>query len=204
MADLPTDLYIDGTWRGAGDGGTRTITCPADGATVATVAEATADDARAAVAAARQAFDYGPWRQTPSPERGALLVALADMLAAEKDVVARLEALDTGKRLVEARLDMDDIIGVFRHFAALAQLDGGRVIDTGIPAISSRVVHEPVGVCALITPWNYPLLQTSWKVAPALAAGNTFVLKPSELTPHSAIWLLRTLERLGLPAGAVS
>ncbi|HET8600387.1 MAG TPA: aldehyde dehydrogenase family protein [Segeticoccus sp.] len=198
------DLFIDGTWRAASDGGTRTISCPADGSTVGTVDEATAEEARAAVSAARKAFDAGPWPTTPSPERAALLFRLADRLAAEKDEVARLEALDTGKRFVEAQIDMDDIVGVFRHFASLAQSDVGRVVDTGMPGVSSRVVHEPVGVCSLITPWNYPLLQTSWKVAPALAAGNTFVLKPSELTPHTAIWLVRTLDELGLPKGVAN
>src|SRR5690606_30892539 len=80
----------------------------------------------------------------------------------------------------------------------------GRVVDTGMPDVVSRVVHEPIGVCSLITPWNYPLLQTSWKVAPALAAGCTFVLKPAELTPATAIWLVRTLEDLGLPSGVAN
>ena len=96
---------------------------------------------------------------------------------------------------------MDDIIGVFRHFASLANADAGRVVDTGMAGVSSRIVHEPVGVCSLITPWNFPLLQTSWKVAPAIATGCTFVLKPSELTPATAIWLLKALDELGLPKG---
>jgi betaine-aldehyde dehydrogenase len=198
------DLFIGGRWCGSASGEARVITCPADGSTVATVDEASGDDARRAIAAAREAFDHGPWRATPSPERAALLTALADRLRAEKDDVARAEALDTGKRFVEAQIDMDDIIGAFKHFATLAQSDAGRVVDTGDATISSRVVHEPVGVCSLITPWNYPLLQTSWKVAPALATGNTFVLKPSELTPHTAIWLVRTLDELGLPAGVAN
>ncbi|MGO1973608.1 MAG: aldehyde dehydrogenase family protein [Propionibacteriaceae bacterium] len=197
-------LFIDGQWRGASDGATREIRSPADGTVVATVPEATATDATDAVRAARQAFDHGPWPQTPAPERAALLVALADRLAAEKEEVARLEAGDTGKRLVEARIDMDDITSVFRHFARLAGAEAGRVIDTGMADVSSRVVHEPVGVCTLITPWNFPLLQTSWKVAPALAAGNTFVLKPSELTPSTSIWLVRTLADLGLPSGVAN
>ncbi|TWP37578.1 aldehyde dehydrogenase family protein [Leekyejoonella antrihumi] len=199
-----TDLLINGQWRGASDGGTRTVVCPADGAVVGTVSEATTADARDAVAAARRAFDADGWSTTPAPDRAAILHGLADRLTAQKDDVARLEALDTGKRLVEARLDMDDIIGVFRHFASLAQADGGRVVDTGMANVSSRVVHEPVGVCALITPWNYPLLQTAWKVAPALAAANTFVLKPSELTPHTSIWLVRELTDLGLPDGVAN
>ena len=197
-----TDLFIDGTWKPASDGAVRTVHCPADNSVVTQVAEATRTDAQEAVRAARRAFDTGPWPRTPAPERSALLMRMADRLEREKETVARLEALDTGKRLVEARIDMDDVISVFRHFATLAQSHAGRVIDAGNPDISSRIVHEPVGVCALITPWNYPLLQTSWKVAPALAAGNTFVLKPSELTPSTAIWLLKALQAEGLPDGA--
>ncbi|QZY28355.1 aldehyde dehydrogenase family protein [Nocardioides coralli] len=197
-------LFIAGTWRPAGNSGTRSIHCPADGQHVVTVAEATADDARDAVAAARAAFDDGPWPRTPAPERAALLRRLADRLEAEKDDVARLESLDTGKRFVESQIDVDDIVSVFRHFADIAAADAGRVVDTGMPSVASRVVHEPVGVCALITPWNYPLLQTAWKVAPCLAAGNTFVLKPSELTPSTAMWLVRTLADLGLPDGVAN
>lgn len=197
-------LFIDGAWREASDGETRSIRCPADGRPVTEVAEATADDARDAVRAARAAFDDGPWPRTPSPERAALLHRLADRLEAEKEDVARLEALDTGKRMVEARIDVDDVVSVFRHFAALAQADAGRLVDTGNPDVRSRVAYEPIGVCSLITPWNFPLLQTSWKVAPALAAGCTFVLKPSELTPSTAIWLVRTLADLGLPDGVAN
>jgi betaine-aldehyde dehydrogenase len=198
------DLFIDGTWRDASDGGTRDIRCPADGSLVATVSEGTAQDAHDAVAAARRAFDHGPWRESTSLERAALLHRVADRLEQDKDEVARLESLDTGKRFVESQIDVDDIVGVFRHYAGLATADAGRVVDPGMPDVSSRVVHEPVGVCSLITPWNYPLLQTSWKVAPALAAGNTFVLKPSELTPATAIWLMRALTEAGVPDGVAN
>ncbi|XVX19422.1 aldehyde dehydrogenase family protein [Actinomycetota bacterium] len=200
---MPT-LYIDGSWRDASSGKTREIACPADRSPVVTVAEAGVEDAEAAIAAARRAFDSGPWPTTPTPERVRVLAKVADRLEAELEDVARLDALDTGKRMVEARIDMGDIVSVFRHFAATAQAEAGRVVDTGMPGISSRVVHEPVGVCVLITPWNFPLLQTAWKVAPALAAGNTFVLKPSELTPQTAIWLMGALERAGLPAGVAN
>ena len=197
-------LFIAGAWRPARDSGTRTIHCPADGHEVVTVAEAGEADARDAVAAARVAFDTGSWPRTPAVERAALLRRLADRLAAERDEVARLESLDTGKRFVESQIDVDDIEAVFRHFADVATADPGRVVDTGLPDVASRVVHEPVGVCALITPWNYPLLQTSWKVAPCLAAGNTFVLKPSELTPSTAMWLMRALAEEGLPDGVAN
>jgi len=198
------ELFIDGMWRDASDAGTREIRCPADGSVVATVSEATADDAHTAVRAARKAFDDGPWPRTTAAERAGVLHRVADLLERDRSEVARLESLDTGKRLVESEIDVDDIVGVFRHFASLADADAGRVVDPGMPDVSSRVVHEPVGVCSLITPWNYPLLQTSWKVAPALAAGNTFVLKPSELTPSTAVWLMKALVEAGVPDGVAN
>lgn len=194
-------LFINGTWSEASDGATRTITCPATGETVGTVAEGGEADAIQAINAARAAFDDGAWSATPGTERGLLLNRLADKLEAELDEVARLEALDTGKRFVEAQGDMGDIVNVFRYYGGLAGSEAGRITDPCVVDVSSRVVAEPVGVCALITPWNFPLLQTAWKVAPALAAGNTFVLKPSELTPHSTIWLMEALDELGLPKG---
>ena len=194
-------LFIDGSWQAAADGGTREIRCPADGTPVTVVAEAGPVDAQAAVAAARRAFDTGPWPATPTPERAQLLRRVAARLRAERDDVARLEALDTGKRFVEAQYDVDDVTSVFEYYADIATADPGRVVDTGRADVVSRVVYEPVGVCALITPWNFPLLQTSWKVAPALVAGCTFVLKPSELTPSTAVWLLRVLAEEGMPDG---
>jgi betaine-aldehyde dehydrogenase len=194
-------LYIDGTWRPAADGGQREIRCPADGRLVASVSEATEVDTEAAIAAARTAYDHGPWRGTPERERGQLVGRVADIIERDRKEFASAEALDTGKRLVEAEYDMDDVVASLRYFAGVAGTDAGRVVDTGRPEAIARIVHSPVGVCALITPWNYPLLQTSWKVAPALVAGNTFVLKPSELTPSSAILLMYALEEAGLPAG---
>ncbi|MBE3008066.1 aldehyde dehydrogenase family protein [Microbispora sp. NEAU-D428] len=196
------DLHIGGQWCDAAEGGRREIHCPADGQHVATVAEATRADTEAAIAAARQAFDEGPWPRTPERERGALLLRVAGLLERDKAEIARAESLDTGKRLVESEYDVDDVVACFRYFGGIAGTDAGRVVDTGRADAISRVVYEPVGVCGLITPWNYPLLQTSWKVAPALAAGNTFVLKPSELTPSTAILLMRLLEEAGLPPGA--
>ncbi|MEZ5085614.1 MAG: aldehyde dehydrogenase family protein [Tessaracoccus sp.] len=198
------ELFIDGQWRDASDQERREVRCPADGTLVTTVSEATADDARDAVRAARRAFDNGPWPTTPAAERSRLLTQIADRLERDADHVARLEALDTGKRLVEAEGDVADVVSVFRYYAALARGDAGRVVDPGQDGVTSRVVHEPIGVCTLITPWNFPLLQTSWKVAPALAAANCFVLKPSELTPSTAIWLMKALEDLELPQGVAN
>ncbi len=200
---MPT-LYLDGEWTPARDGRTREVRCPADGSLVAEVDEAGAEDAVLAVAAARKAFDAGDWSSRSTLERGRLLHKVADLLERDKGEVARAESLDTGKRLVESEYDVDDVVGVFRHYGNVAGEGTGRLVDTGRPDVVSRIVHEPVGVCTLITPWNYPLLQTSWKVAPALAAGNTFVLKPSELTPSTAVHLMRLLDEAGVSAGVAN
>ncbi len=198
------DLYIDGRWVPARSGARREIRCPADASVVGEVDEADAEDTDAAIAAAHRAFHDGPWPTWSNRARGDLLLKVADLLERDRAAIARAESLDTGKRLVEGGYDVDDVVSVFRHFGHCADEDAGRVVDTGISSVVSRVVHEPVGVCGLVTPWNYPLLQVSWKVAPCLAAGNTFVLKPSELTPHTAIHLMRVLEEAGLPAGVAN
>ncbi len=198
------DLFIAGTWTTGAADGRREIICPADGAHVGTVTEASDADTRAAIAAARAAFDTGQWPATPARDRGALIARVADLLERDAAEIARAESLDTGKRYVESEYDVADVVSVFRHYAAVAGSDLGRVVDTGRPGIAATVVKEPIGVCSLITPWNYPLLQASWKVAPCLAAGNTFVLKPSEITPHSTIHLVRLLEEAGLPAGVAN
>jgi betaine-aldehyde dehydrogenase len=198
---MPNTLFIDGTWRSAAEGGTREIRCPADGELVAVVDEGTEADTVAAIEAARRSFDSGVWTSVPAADRGALLLRAADALRERKEEFSRAESLDTGKRLVESRLDMDDIAACFDYFGRIAAQDAGRVVDAGDPDVASRIEHEPVGVCTLITPWNYPLLQAAWKIAPALAAGNSFVLKPAELTPHTAILMMQVLEDLGLPKG---
>lgn len=198
------DLFIDGQWRSAHAGGTRDIRCPADGALVRTVDEGDAQDTIDAITAARAAFDAGPWRATSERDRGAILLHVADLLLRDKAEIARAESLDTGKRLVESEYDVEDVVSCFRYYGGIAGTDAGRAVDTGRADAVSRIVHEPVGVCALITPWNYPLLQVSWKVAPALLAGNTFVLKPSELTPSTAIHLMRLLHEAGVPAGVAN
>ncbi len=125
------DLFIEGEWRSARGGRERDIHCPADGTHVVTVDEAGPEDTLDAIAAARRAFDEGPWPGTPVQERSALLHKVADLLVANKAEVARAESLDTGKRLVESEYDVDDIVGVFRHYANIAAEDAGRVVDTG-------------------------------------------------------------------------
>jgi betaine-aldehyde dehydrogenase len=201
---VTASLYLGGAWAPAGDGATRDIRCPADGTVVATVSEATVADAAAAVEVARDTFDRSDWAAMPAGRRGAIVTRVADLLERDRKAYARAESLDTGKRFVESGYDIDDVVAAFRWFGQLVASESGRVIDTGDPTVASTVVHEPVGVCALITPWNYPLLQVAWKVAPALAAGDTFVLKPSELTPSTAIMLMETLAEAGVPAGVAN
>ncbi|MBI5337376.1 MAG: aldehyde dehydrogenase family protein [Mycolicibacterium rufum] len=202
--DGEPDLCIGGTWRHASDGGTRDIVNPADGSVVAVVDEATPDDARDAVAAARAAFDDGAWRATTAAERSELLNRIADLLQRDKEDLAHLETRDTGKTLAESRIDIDDVTSVFRYYSRLIGVEADTLVDVGDPAVISRVVREPIGVCVLIAPWNYPLLQMSWKVAPALAAGCTMVAKPSEVTPLSTIAFVRLLDEAGIPPGVVN
>ena len=197
-------LFIDGAWVPASDGGTREIRNPADGELVATVSEGTREDAEKAIASARSAFDRGEWASVPAPERGDFLLRVAAGLKERKAEFARAETLDTGKRLVESEIDMDDIAACFTYFGKIAGQNAGRIVDAGNPDVVSRIEYEPVGVCGLIAPWNYPLLQAAWKIAPALAAGCTFVLKPSELTPSTSILMMRLLQDLGLPRGTAN
>lgn len=202
--DGEPDLYVAGRWRHASDGGTRSVINPADGSVAAVVDEATPADARDAVAAARAAFDAGAWSATSAGERAALLDRIGDLLQRDKEALARLETIDTGKTLAESRIDIDDVTSVFRYYAKLVGVQSDRLVDVGDPDVVSRVVREPIGVCVLIAPWNYPLLQMSWKVAPALGAGCTMVAKPSEVTPLTTIAFVRLVEEAGVPPGVVN
>ncbi|MEH0576262.1 aldehyde dehydrogenase family protein [Streptomyces sp. B21-108] len=197
-------IHIGGEWLEAASGATREILDPADGRPFAVVAEGDEKDTDLAVAAARAAFDggAGDWPLTPAVERAAVLHRVADLLIRDRERLGLLESRDAGKTLEEGRVDIDCVADAFRYFAGLVASEApGRVVDAGTADVHSVVVHEPVGVCALITPWNYPLLQASWKIAPALAAGNTFVVKPSEITPLTTIALIDLLLEAGLPAG---
>ncbi|WP_273832375.1 betaine-aldehyde dehydrogenase [Guptibacillus sedimenti] len=202
--DLKLQQYINGKWVGANSGRMRTIINPYNQEIIATVPEGDESDARAAIAAAREAFDNGEWAFTPATERGAIVRKIAELIERDKEELAHLESLDTGKTVEESRGDMDDIAGVFRYFAELADKDGGELIDAPVANSISKVVHEPVGVCGQITPWNYPLLQASWKLAPALATGNTLIIKPSEITPLTHIKVFELMEEAGVPAGVAN
>src|SRR3954470_882576 len=198
-------IHAGGEWLEAVSGATREILDPADALPFAVIAEGDEKDAELAVAAARRAFDAGDWPHAPVAERAALLRRVADLLVRDREKLGLLESRDAGKTVEEGRVDIDCVADAFRYFADLAAAEApGRVVDAGSPDIHSVVVHEPIGVCALITPWNYPLLQASWKIAPALAAGNTFVVKPSEITPMTTIALIELLAEAGLPEGVAN
>lgn len=197
-------MYVNGEWVNAESQVTRDIMNPYDQKVIATVPEGDHIDAEKAIAAARKAFDEGPWPETPGCERGRKLYQVGDLIERYKEELARLETLDTGKTLVESRADMDGIAAVFRYYAGLADKDGGEIIEPPMTDAISQIVREPVGVCGQITPWNYPLLQASWKMAPALAAGCTLVLKPSEITPLTTLKIAEIIEEVGFPQGVVN
>jgi betaine-aldehyde dehydrogenase len=197
-------LFIDGQWVGSADGTTSPVINPSDASVIREVDIATDGQVQAAIAAARRAFDATDWSRTPTGDRAALLDRVAALIDRDLEEMARLETLNTGKAMRESRWDMADVARVFRYYADLADKDAGRLVDPGNPDALSRIVFEPVGVCGLIGPWNYPLLQMSWKIAPALAAGCTAVMKPAQLTPLTAIHLTRLLDEAGVPAGVVN
>ena len=197
-------LYINGEWVASDGGVCSDVVNPSDASVVAEVDVASDAQVQAAIAAARHAFDRTDWPETASSDRAALLDAVAGLIDRDLEEMAQLETINTGKAMRESRLDMADVARVFRYYADLADKEAGRLVDAGNPDVLSRVVREPIGVCALIGPWNYPLLQMSWKIAPALAAGNTAVMKPAQLTPLSTIHLAGLFEEAGVPAGVVN
>ena len=201
----PAQLFIDGAWRDAES--TFVDINPATEQPIAEIAAGSAADIDAAVLAARDALD-GAWGRVSGRDRGRFLEQIATLIERDADILARLEALDIGKPLAQpAMLDIPQAIATFRHFAGWADKIEGRVIPT--PGYIGRstlsyTVHEPVGVIGAIVPWNTPLMIAAWKLAPALAAGNTVVVKPAEDAPLSILHLARLMEEAGLPAGTVS
>jgi betaine-aldehyde dehydrogenase len=197
-------LFIDGEWVASASGECSPVVNPSDASVITEVDVATDGQVQAAIAAARRAFDDTDWPRTPTADRAALLDRVAGFIDRDLEAMANLETLDTGKAMRESRWDMADIARVFRYYADLADKEAGRLVDTGNAAALSRIAYEPVGVCGLIGPWNYPLLQMSWKIAPALAAGCTAVMKPAQVTPLTAIHLTHLLQEAGTPRGVVN
>ena len=184
---------------------TRTVCDPSTGEPIAEVADASAADAERAVAAARHAFRRGDWSRITPGERSAVLDRMADLLVERADEFARTESLNTGKPLkFSSAFDVPLTIDNVRFFAAAARNLEGKASGEYLEGLTSTIRREPIGVCASIAPWNYPLNMAAWKIGPALAAGNTVVLKPSELTPLTALMLGRLALDAGLPAGVLN
>ena len=199
-------FFIDGQWQAPAAGGTFAVENPATGEVLHRAPAGTALDIDLAVGAARRAFEKG-WGESTGAYRAVFLRAVADRISARREELARLEVLDNGKPLPEALWDIDDAASCFSMYADLAEaLDLRQEVPLALPdgRFSSVVRLEPVGVAGQIIPWNYPLLMASWKVAPALAAGATVVLKPSELTPLTALELAAIAEEIELPAGVLN
>ncbi len=200
----PGRLFIGGEWKDAASGATFDTFNPSTGEALTSVAEGGAEDVDRAVKAARRAFDDPAWSGMSARDRGRLLYRIADALEAHADDLARLETLDNGKPVREARhIDVKGSIDTFRYYAGWADKIEGEVIPVSGPYLN-YTRREPVGVCGQIIPWNYPLQMAAWKVAPALACGNAVVLKPAEQTPLTALELGRICHEAGLPSGVLN
>ncbi|MGV3244859.1 betaine-aldehyde dehydrogenase [Staphylococcus sp. 11261D007BR] len=202
--NLSRRQFIDGEWVDSSNKATRKIINPYNQEVIMEVAEGTTEDVERAILAARRAFDDGEYANETGEVKGQKVRAIADKIKEHREELAKLETLDTGKTLEESYADMDDIHNVFMYFAGLADKDGGELVNSPIPNSESKIVKEPVGVVTQITPWNYPLLQASWKIAPALATGCSLVMKPSEITPLTTIRVFELMEEVGFPKGVIN
>ncbi|OZI11371.1 aldehyde dehydrogenase [Bacillaceae bacterium SAS-127] len=196
-------MYINGEWKDGSDNKTREVINPATGEVTAHAAEGTVEDARQAIAVAKATFESGIWSDLPPVERAAYLYKIADKIDEKAEELAQLETMDNGKPLREAGFDMGDAAACFRYYAGMITQPDGQTYHVADP-MQAMVVREPVGVCGLIVPWNFPLLMSVWKIAPALAAGNTVVFKPSEVTPVTPTKLMEIIEEVGVPKGVIN
>jgi acyl-CoA reductase-like NAD-dependent aldehyde dehydrogenase len=197
-------MFIDGTWTDGTEGRVFDTHDPATGEVLATVPAATAADIDRAVRAAHRSFTDGSWSNAVAErDRARVLARMAALVAERREELAVLEVRDCGKPLADARADIDEVAFMFDYYAGWATKIAGDIPPVG-PNAMSLVVKEPVGVCGLIVPWNYPMLMASQKVAPALAAGCTVVLKPAEQTPLTALALAEVAAEAGLPPGALN
>ena len=206
FAERDHGLLIGGEPVPARDGATFPSYDPATGRTAAMLAHAGAEDVNAAVAAARGAFAPGsPWRSLSAAERGRLIHRLAELVDAHGDELAELEALDNGKPLRFARdVDVADSVAYLEYYAGWPTKIEGATVPTGDTSILCYTRRDPIGMCAQIVPWNFPLLMAVWKVGPALAAGCTIVLKPAEQTPLTALRLGELALEAGIPPGVLN
>ncbi|MDE3813233.1 aldehyde dehydrogenase family protein [Sinorhizobium meliloti] len=203
---MQNKLYIDGRWVAPAGGTMLPVIDPATEEVFHHIAAAGAADADAAVKAAREAFDNGPWPRLSGKERAKYLRAMAREIRDRLPELARMETRDNGKPLPESEWDLTDAVGCFDFYADLAEELDGQVEEVKLAdaRFVSKTVREPLGVAVAIVPWNYPLLMASWKVAPALAAGCTMILKPAETTSLTALELGVIADAVGLPKGVLN
>lgn len=201
--DQVLKMFIDGEWVLSKSESTRKILNPANGEVIAEVTEGGRRDAIAAIEAAKRAFYDNGWMEVKAFERAKLLYKLAELLESRAEEFYKLETLNNGKPIRESSVDVSDAVSCLRYYAGLAGKPHGQVYDVPDDA-QALVVREPIGVCAMIVPWNYPLLMAVWKIAPAIAAGNTVVFKPAEITPLTAIKLFQLIEEAGFPKGVIN
>ena len=196
-------LYINGAFVAPIATATLDVVDPSTTEVIARVPDAAAEDVSRAVKAARTAFDEGPWKDTTAQDRGRVLLKLAEIVRSRADELAELETRNTGKPIVEAEFDISDVATCFEYYGGLATKIHGDVIPVPDNAMS-LALREPIGVAGQIVPWNYPLLIATWKLAPAICAGCTMVLKPAEQTPLSVLALASSFADAGLPPGVVN
>jgi phenylacetaldehyde dehydrogenase len=205
--NVPTQLFIGGKWVNALSGETFETLNPATGERLAEVASAGKEDVDRAVLAARKAFEFGPWSTMTPSLRGRLIWRIGDLILEHADELARLETLDNGKPLsVALAADIPLAADLFHYMAGWATKIEGNTITMSIPdsTFHSYTLREPIGVVGQIIPWNFPLLMAAWKLGPALATGNTMILKPAEQTPLSALRLAELIAEAGIPDGVVN
>src|SRR3989440_8071026 len=196
-------MFINGEWVACKSAKTFPVYDPSTEEVIAQVPDANPDDVNRAVAAAKAAFEDGPWATTTAQERGRVLFRLADKVRQNLPALAELECRNTGKPIVEAEYDLSDTATCFEYYGGLATKVVGSVNPVPDNAMS-LTLKEPVGVAGQIIPWNYPLLMAAWKLAPAIAAGCTCILKPAEQTPLTALEFAKYFEEAGLPPGVVN
>ena len=197
-------MFIDGEWVLSSSGEVREVINPADEEVIAKVTEGTADDVKKAVAAAKRAFYEDGWMESVATDRADYLLKIAAKIEENAEELVKLESLDNGKPLRETEYDVSDAVACLKYYAGIVTKPHGETYDVPDPNMQAMVVREPIGVCGQIVPWNYPLLMAIWKIAPALAAGNTIVFKPAEVTPLCTIRLFELIEEVGLPKGVIN